>query len=235
LRGAVMVMFHHTYSPAATPLAFPFLFPWETLATGPLRADRRKDDRTVKIVTVLGSPRKCGNTAAVLEAFERLASKRQHSIERINVVDWDVRGCLGCDTCFETLDAPGCAQDDDAAWILEHILDSDLVVYASPVYAWGFTGQLKPLIDRHYCLVKWQGDEVASALMTGKRAALLATCGGDAAGNADLLEEAFKRLLAYAQCQPAGIYVLDNCSSKPAGPGADAEDLAQRMARELLT
>jgi multimeric flavodoxin WrbA len=160
----------------------------------------------MRIITVLGSPHKSGNTAAVLEAFERLASQKQHSIERINVVDWTVRGCLGCDTCFGTLDKPGCAQDDDATWILEHILGADLVVYASPVYAWGFTGQLKLLIDRHYCLVKWQGDEVASALMAGKRAALLATCGGDAAGNADLLEAAFKRLLAYAQSQPAGIY-----------------------------
>jgi multimeric flavodoxin WrbA len=188
----------------------------------------------MRIITVLGSPHKSGNTAAVLEAFERLASQKQHSIERINVVDWTVRGCLGCDTCFGTLDKPGCAQDDDATWILEHILGADLVVYASPVYTWGFTGQLKLLIDRHYCLVKWQGDEVASALMAGKRAALLATCGGDAAGNADLLEAAFKRLLAYAQSQPAGIYVLDNCSSRPGGPGAAGDALAQRMAFELL-
>jgi multimeric flavodoxin WrbA len=188
----------------------------------------------MRIITVLGSPHKSGNTAAVLEAFERLASQKQHSIERINVVDWTVRGCLGCDTCFGTLDKPGCAQDDDATWILEHILGADLVVYASPVYAWGFTGQLKLLIDRHYCLVKWQGDKVASALMAGKRAALLATCGGDAAGNADLLEAAFKRLLAYAQSQPAGIYVLDNCSSRPGGPGAAGDALAQRMAFELL-
>ncbi len=188
----------------------------------------------MKIITLLGSPRKHGNTAAILEAFERLACQEQHSIERINALDWTVGGCLGCDTCFEILDEPGCAQADDAAWILAHILAADLVVYATPVYAWGFTAQLKPLIDRHYCLVKWQEDQVASALMAGKRAALLVTCGGDAAGNADLLAEAFKRLLAYAQAQPAGIYVLDNCSSRPGGPGADGEALARRMARELL-
>lgn len=188
----------------------------------------------MRIVTLLGSPRKRGNTAAVLEIFERLASQKPHNIERINAVDWTVRGCLGCDTCFQTLDEPGCAQDDDAAWILEHVLAADLVVYASPVYAWGFTAQLKPLIDRHYCLVKYQGDKVAAALMAGKRAALLTTCGGDAAGNADLLETAFKRLLAYLQSQLAGIYVLDNCSTRPGGPGGAGEALAQRMARELL-
>ncbi len=189
----------------------------------------------MKIVTVLGSPRKRGNTSAILEAFERLACQRQHNVERINAVDWDVRGCLGCDTCFDTLDEPGCAQDDDAAWMLERILAAHLVVYASPVYAWGFTAQLKPLIDRHYCLVKWRRDEVASALMAGKRVALLATCGGDAAGNADLLEETFKRLLDYLQAQPAGFYVLDNCSNRLDGPGEAGDVLAQRMASELLT
>ncbi len=184
---------------------------------------------------MLGSSRKRGNTAAVLEVFESLACQQQHTVERVNAVDWVVRGCLGCDTCFDTLDEPGCAQDDDATWILEHILDADLVVYASPVYAWGFTGQLKPLIDRHYCMVKWQGDRVAAALMAGKRTALLATCGGDASGNADLLEEGFARLLNYLQCRPARIYVLDNCSTRPDGPGADGGALAQRMACELLT
>ena len=188
----------------------------------------------MKIITLLGSPRKRGNTAAVLEAFERLASQKQHVIERINAVDWGVGGCLGCDTCFETLDEPGCAQNDDATWILEHVLAADLVVYASPVYAWGFTAQLKPLIDRHYCLVKYQGDKVASALMAGKRAALLTTCGGDAAENADLLEGAFRRLLAYLQSPLAGIYVLDNCGSRPVGASAAGEALARRMARELL-
>lgn len=188
----------------------------------------------MKIVTVLGSPRKRGNTAAVLEAFERLASEKQHAIERINAVDWTVGGCRGCDACFRALDEPGCAQDDDAAWILEHILAADLVVYASPVYAWGFTAQLKPLIDRHYCLVKWQEDEVASALMAGKRAALLTTCGGGAADNTDLLETAFKRLLDYLQGHAAGIYVLDNCSNKPHGLDATGQELAQRMASELL-
>ena len=67
----------------------------------------------MRIVTLLGSPRKRGNTAAVLEVFERLASEKQHILERINAADCTVGGCLGCDTCFETLDEPGCAQDDD--------------------------------------------------------------------------------------------------------------------------
>jgi hypothetical protein len=45
---------------------------------------------------------------------------------------------------------------------------------------------------------------------------------------------AFKRLLNYTQSQLAGIYALDNCGSRPVGPCAAGDALAQRMARELL-
>ena len=50
----------------------------------------------MKILTILGSPRRKGNTAAVLAKFEEMA-KGEHSVDRINIVDYDVRGCLGCD------------------------------------------------------------------------------------------------------------------------------------------
>ncbi len=53
-------------------------------------------------------------------------------------------------------------------------------------------------------------------------------------GNTSEILEAFERLLNYLQCQPAPIYVLDNCSTRPEGPGADGKALAQRMSRELL-
>jgi nucleoside-diphosphate-sugar epimerase len=62
------------------------------------------------------------------------------------------------------------------------------------------------------------------ALMAGKHAALLTTCGGGAADNADLMETAFKRLLDYLQGHAAGIYVLDNCSNKPLGLDAAGSD-----------
>jgi len=185
----------------------------------------------MKIVTILGSPRKRGNTAAVLGAFEALAAP-QHEIDRINITDYHVAGCLGCDHCFSNLTEPGCAQRDDAVRLLARILAADLVVYASPVYCWAFPAQLKALLDRHYCLVKWRDGEVAAALMTGKRAALLVTCGGDAEANADLIQAMFDREIAYLRGVVAGKYVVANCST-PAELGERAAALGQQMAREL--
>ena len=199
----------------------------------------------MKIVTILGSPRKRGNTAAVLQAFEALVAP-QHEIDRINITDYHVAGCLGCDHCFNVLAEPGCAQRDDAVQLLERILAADLVVYAAPVYCWAFPAQLKALLDRHYCLVKWQDGEVAAALtlapalrsgasagVAGKRAALLVTCGGDAEDNADLIQTMFEREIAYVRGVVAGKYVVANCTT-PAELAGRAAEMGRRMARELI-
>ncbi len=199
----------------------------------------------MKILTILGGPRKRGNTAEVLGAFEALA-RREHEVERINITDHRVSGCLGCDGCQPAgagsaktrnghrLDEPGCGQRDDAGKLLDRITSADVVVYACPVYSWSYPAQLKALIDRHYCLVKSKDGEVVSALMAGKPAALLVTCGSDGSGNADLIEVMFRRQIAYCRATYAGTYVVDNATT-PAEIGPRAQETAQRMARDLLS
>ena len=187
----------------------------------------------MRILTLLGSPRRHGNTDAVLRRFEAHAARAGHTVTRIDVAERKVDGCTGCDNCQVDLTDLGCAQVDDADEILREILAADLTVYAAPVYCWSVPAQMKALIDRHYCMVKWEGGEVAAALMAGKRAALLLTCGGDAEGNVDLTFPLFERQMAYMRSSVAGMYALDNC----AGVQQDArraEDLARRMAGELL-
>lgn len=183
------------------------------------------------ILTILGSPRKRGNTAAVLEQFERLAGQVAR-ITRVNLPDYTIRGCRGCDACRRVLDEPGCIQRDDAPQILDYIRAADLVVYATPVYVWDSTSQMKALFDRHYCMVKWQLGQVVRALLAGKQTALLVTCGGPAEDNADLLQIIFEREMAYLRCQVCGMYVVDNCTT-PADLGERAVQTAAQMAREL--
>ncbi len=185
------------------------------------------------ILTILGSPRKHGNTAQVLCQFEELASARAHTVERINITDVKINGCLGCDSCFKRLDEPGCVQKDDLLPVLERILAADLVVYASPVYVWGFTAQIKALLDRHYCLVKWQHGEIVSALMTGKPTALLLTCGGDAPGNLDLPQIAFTREMDYLRANLRGMYGLAEVESRE-DARARGNEVAEQMAAEML-
>lgn len=186
------------------------------------------------ILTILGSPRKHGNTAAVLCQFEALATDRSHTLERINITDVKINGCLGCDSCFKQLEEPGCVQKDDLTHVLERILAADLVVYASPVYCWGFTAQLKSLFDRHYCLVKWQHGKIVSALMTGKPTALLMTCGGDAPSNLDLPQVAFTREMEYLRANLRGMYGLADVESRE-DARVRGTAIAEKMAAELFS
>jgi len=54
----------------------------------------------MKIITILGSPRKKGNTAKVLSMFEGKVEKN-HEVERVNITQYKVGGCLGCYKCKE--------------------------------------------------------------------------------------------------------------------------------------
>lgn len=181
----------------------------------------------MKITTILGSPRKKGNTATVLNLFEEMVNGHL-DVERINISNNAVRGCLGCDACQKVSDQPGCVQKDDFKEIIEKIIESDIVVYASPVYVWDFSAQLKALIDRHYCLVKWKERADIIHLLDGKRTVLLTTCGGSAEKNADLIQEIFSREMDYLHCQILGKYVVPLCTV-PAELGDKASQVAQQM------
>lgn len=111
----------------------------------------------MKILTLMGSPRRKSNTAAVLSAFEQLADQT-HTIEHIDVVIHNIKGCIGCDNCQKDVQHPACIHKDDLNTLLEKVTAADVIVYAAPVYVWGFSAQMKALIDRHYCLVKWKDD-----------------------------------------------------------------------------
>jgi multimeric flavodoxin WrbA len=185
----------------------------------------------MKITTLLGSPRKRGNTAAILRCFEELAAPYAQ-IQRINIVEYEVRGCLGCDACQKKPGIPGCIQKDDTLDILETLLASDVIIYASPVYVWDYTAQLKALMDRHYCLVKWHKGS-AHSLMEGKRTALLTTCGGAAAENADLLKLIFQREMEYVKCEIVGMYAVGDCSL-PSRLGPQKEETARLMLKDIM-
>lgn len=186
----------------------------------------------LKIVTILGSARKRGNTATVLEKFEDLIAS-VHEVERINITDYLVKGCLGCNACQKKIDVPGCVQKDDAVVILGRLLAANVIVYATPLYVWSFSAQMKALLDRQYCLVKWnEGNQSAHSLFAGKRTALLVTCGGTVEQDADMIQVTFDRAMAFAGCNVIGKYVVPNCTT-PNQLGDKVESTAREMVKDI--
>ena len=99
-----------------------------------------------KILVLIGSPRKGGNTDLLARAFAEGASEK-HEVEVIRVADYKIDPCIGCNACFAKEDH-SCFQKDDMAKIYEKLKQADTLVIASPVYFYGLSAQLKALVDR---------------------------------------------------------------------------------------
>lgn len=188
----------------------------------------------IRVTTILGSPRKNGNTAKVLGLFEELMTRQGNKVDRINIVDYEVKGCLGCQACQNVRHEPGCVQQDDAVRIFKRIMASDAVIFASPLYTYSFPAQMKALVDRQNCLVTGYGTAEYTPLLGGKRAALLVTCGGPVEENADLIQEAFDRESRYQQMNVFGMYVVPHCTT-PDALGDKAMETAKQMAEDIMS
>jgi multimeric flavodoxin WrbA len=172
------------------------------------KAESFRNEVKMRVATVLGSPRKKGNTNRVLEWIEQALSLHGHEVQRINIADHKIKGCKGCFTCKKSFDEPGCPQRDDAVEIMGRLMSCDLVLYASPIYFWGPTGQMKTFMDRHCCLVTGFGTPQWRSLMQGRHLALVITCEDGVENNTDLTTELFKRFAWYLQCHHKGTLVI---------------------------
>lgn len=99
-----------------------------------------------RIIVLVGSPRKGGNTELLADAFAEGAGQR-HEVELVSVADFRIHPCLGCNRCYSN-EGHHCVQQDDMASIYEKFMGADTVVIASPVYFYGISAQLKALVDR---------------------------------------------------------------------------------------
>lgn len=110
-----------------------------------------------KIIILNGSPRKNGNTVALIDAFSKGAESIGNKVTIFNLCDMNIRGCRGCFGGHSSNDHP-CVQKDDMNQIYPVIKESDIVVLASPLYYWNFSGQLRTCMDRLFALEENDGN-----------------------------------------------------------------------------
>ena len=106
----------------------------------------------MKIAILNGSPRK-QNTAAMVNAFSEGAREAGHEVEILHVGKMKIAGCLGCEYCHGKGESK-CIQKDDMEKVIPAYLDSDMIVFASPLYYATLTAQLEAAIQRVYCIGK---------------------------------------------------------------------------------
>ena len=128
-----------------------------------------------QIVILNGSPRRKGNTSALVRAFTEGAEKAGHIVREFFLSDMNIHGCKGCFSGHSTKECP-CIQRDDMDQIYPAVRESDVVVLASPLYYWNMSGQLRTAVDRLFALEEGGGNLLRGH---GRASALLMAAEGN--------------------------------------------------------
>ncbi|OUP80316.1 NADPH-dependent FMN reductase [Anaeromassilibacillus sp. An172] len=102
-----------------------------------------------KVLIISTSLRRNSNSDYIAREFERGAKDAGNEVEFISLIGKKIDFCIGCLSCQLTQE---CVIKDDANEIAEKVKNADVVVYATPVYYYEMSGQMKTLIDRMNCL-----------------------------------------------------------------------------------
>lgn len=98
-----------------------------------------------KILIITTSLRRGSNSDALAEQFAKGAAQAGHSVETLSLRDKNLQFCRGCLACQST---GKCVIRDDVAPMLEQIRTADVLVFATPIYFYEMSGQMKVLLDR---------------------------------------------------------------------------------------
>ena len=104
-----------------------------------------------RILVIQGGGRPNGNTAQLVSSFVRGAEEAGRHVEVISLLKNKVNGCLGCNACRY---GKPCIQKDSFNNIVPKIKDSDMIVFASPLYFWTISSMIKAFIERFYCIAE---------------------------------------------------------------------------------
>jgi len=92
-----------------------------------------KQLKAKKVLLLLGSPRKNGNSAILADRIRKGAKSAGAAVEEVFLHGMNIGACQSCYACQKP-DSKGCAIDDDMQSIYGKLIASDGWVIASPVY-----------------------------------------------------------------------------------------------------
>ena len=107
----------------------------------------------MNIVVFNGSPRRDGNTAAMVKAFCEGAQAAGHNVSVFEVAQMNFGGCRACEFCHGAGKGE-CVQQDDMQKIYPAVREADALVLASPIYYFTMSAQIQAALQRLYCIGK---------------------------------------------------------------------------------
>lgn len=190
-------------------------------------------ETVMNVLILMGSPRLQGNTAELCKPFMEEMQENGAQVRYMTLADKDIKPCRGCYVCQQVAGEYGCVQRDDMYSVVENIRWADLIVLATPIYAWYCAAPMKNVLDRHYGLNKYYGSAEGS-LWAGKKVAILATHGYDGAYATDPFSMGIERLCKHSDLTYLGLYSVQDEDDLASFRTPEAVAGARAFARQLL-
>jgi multimeric flavodoxin WrbA len=184
---------------------------------------------STKMIVLLGSPRKKGNSATLAQQVISGAETGGAEVESFFLHGMDIRPCNACDACLKTAE-PACVVEDDMQILYPKLQQADVIVIASPIYWFTVSAQTKLVMDRCYAF-----EGPGRNLLADKRFAYVLTYGDSDPFNSGAVNalRTFQDGMRYIGAEIAGM--VYGSASKP---GAIAQnealmDKAYRLGQRL--
>jgi multimeric flavodoxin WrbA len=135
----------------------------------PKETKTKGEKKMKKILVVMGSPRKNGNSATLAQNVIAGAKNAGATVDSYYLHGMDIKPCDACEACREN-SGRECIIDDDMQELYLKLRETDALVIASPIYYFTFSAQTKLFIDRWYAL-----GEGKTTVLNGKQIGIILT------------------------------------------------------------
>ena len=177
----------------------------------------------MNIIVLQGSPNREGSTRIMVDAFVDGASMAGPQVEIVDVARLNIRPCTGCVKCG--YEGP-CVQRDAMGELREKILASDMIVFATPLYYFGMSAQLKTIVDR-FCSFN---SSLSSKRM---KSALLAVAWDSDDWTFEALTTHYRTLVRYLDFSNQGMVLGYGCGTPSLTMNSSYVEQARELGRSL--
>lgn len=177
------------------------------------------------ILVLTGSPRKGGNSDQLADAFIAGAKHAGHTTVKYATADKQIKGCIHCDSCFSKSTA--CSISDDFVELAPLVEQADMIVFATPLYWFTFSAQMKAAIDKFHSFV------IGGKTLKIQQCVLL-VCGG----NPDLsvfegIVASYKSIARHMKWQDCGTILVPGVHGKKDVATTDALVRAETLGKSV--
>jgi len=176
----------------------------------------------MKIVVVTGSSHRNGTSALLADKFIEGAKSNGHEVFRFNAAFEDIHPCQGCDACG--MNGPCVIKDAIENDLIQKLVNCDMIVLVTPLYYFGFSAQLKTVIDRFYS---------RTGSIHHKKSALMATAWNNDSWTMTALKAHYTRLCEYMEWQDQGQIYATGCGYRSAVENSDFPAQALALGKKV--